>query len=120
MKFKIVENDMDKLLTFRILSENNMVEIGVYRTLFGWRVRAGFANEGVCYLDWCAGSNWKDVERLYSLCYAILSKRSEDKCCFDGLPGSSTIKPFYLDLDFLEKISKEAGYFELLSLSQIE
>ena len=51
MKFKIVENDMDKLLTFRILSENNMVEIGVYRTLFGWRVRAGFANEGVCYLE---------------------------------------------------------------------
>lgn len=116
MKFRIVEDDTDKLLIFRRLSENNLVEIGVHRVLFGYRVKAGFANEGFCYLDWCAGGNWKDVERLYSLCYAILSKRDENRNCFDELPGTSIIKPFYLDLDFVEKVSKEAGDFELIIL----
>ena len=104
-------------LRHRLVSENGLVEMGTYRVLFGWRVRAGFCGSSCCALDWCAGGNFTDAERLYSLCKAILEKRPEDRSCFDGLPPHSEIKPFFLDPAFMEIVSREAGEFELISLS---
>ena len=118
MELISVEDDEDKGLTYRKESKSGLIEIGVFRVMFGWRVRAGFVNSfGGCELDWCAGGNWNDVERLYSLCLAILSKRDENHECFKGIPLYSQIKPFYMDRSFLEIVSKEAGDFELLKLS---
>jgi hypothetical protein len=114
----ISADDFTNQLLFRQISENNLIEMGVYRVMFGWRVRAGFCGNFFCELDWCAGGNWKDVERLYSLCQAILLKREENDACFEGLPMFSNKKPFFNDLEFLEIVAKEAGEFTLISLDK--
>lgn len=96
-------------LIHRLESENGLVEMGVYRVMYGWRVRAGFSGYPCCELDWCAGSQWKNVEQLYSLCYAILTLREESRNCFEGLPTCSRTKPFYMDREFIVTVSALAG-----------
>lgn len=117
MIFKSAPDDPFNSLIHRLVSENELVEIAVYRVLYGWRVRAGFVGSPFVELDWCGGGNWKDVERLYSLCLAVLSKREEGLDCFKELPMCSSVKPFYLDLDFVKLVSEKAGDFELINLS---
>lgn len=104
-------------LFHRRLSENGLIHFGVYRVAYGFRVRAGFANDwcGVT-LDWCGGGDWKNVERLYSIVEGILSQRPENKCCFDGLPGSNAVKPFFLDQAFVETVIPLAGEVQLVKL----
>ena len=118
MKLNPASNDPDTMMSHRLVSKNGLVEMGVYRVMYGFRVRAGFVGDMGCVLDWCGGGNWKDVERLYSLCAAILSQKEESKNCFDGLPYWSTIKPFYNDEDFVRKVGEEAGEFTLISLDK--
>ena len=116
MKLIPTADDPDGQLFHRLVSENNLIEMGVYRVLYGWRVRAGFIGNGSYNLDWCGGGDWKDVERLYSLCFAVLSNRSESINCFKNLPPFSKIKPFHLDRDFVKVVSKEVGDFSLIIL----
>ena len=116
MQLKTTFDDPDTMLFHRLESENGLIEMGVYRVMYGHRVRAGFIGKMCCELDWCGGGNWKDVERLYSLCQAILLKREESKTCFDGLPSCSEIKPFFNDPKFVKVVFREAGDFKLVSL----
>ncbi len=97
-------------LTHCRASANRVAYVSVFRVMFGWRVRAGlFANVAGSELDWCGGGHWPDVERLYSLAAGILTQRIEDNRCFDGIPGVSTIKPFYRDMRFLQTVCALAG-----------
>jgi hypothetical protein len=118
MKLTPAEDDDRTMMTHRLISENQLIEMGVYRVAYGWRVRAGFVNAACCELDWCGGGIWKDVERLYSLCYAVLEKRNESRSAFLGLPSSSRVKPFYLDLEFVHLVGNLAGEFKLLELEK--
>jgi len=71
-----------------------------------------------CVLDWCGGGKWPDVERLYSLCFAILSNKAENRECFDDLPHYSTVKPFFLDHSFTKTVVEMASKnFELMTLA---
>jgi hypothetical protein len=107
-------------------SEGGGVHLGVYRVMYGFRVRAGYTGDLMgCTLDWCGGANWKDVERLYSLCLAILSQKEEpgekwrNAEVFRGIPPHSNVKPFYNDPDFVQKVCELAGSdFELLTLEK--
>ena len=118
MIFNTSPDDDEKGLTHRLLSEHGVVEIGIFRVMFGWRVRAGFAeNDTCCILDWCGGGNWENVERLYALARSILSSRPEDYHCFDGLPASSLRKPFYNDPSFVSRVFSLAGEFEVEHLA---
>lgn len=122
MKLEIAPDDLHSTMLFhRRVSENGLVEMGVYRVMFGWRVRAGFVGKMSCALDWCGGGNWTDVERLYSLCFSILSNKQENYQCFDDLPPISMIKPFYLDHDFVkivgEKAKCDSDEFKLFTLN---
>lgn len=119
MKFVKAPDDNEASLTNCMISENALVRIGVWRVAFGYRVRAGFlADRYGVTLDWCGGNNWKDVERLYSLAIACLSKMEENLDCFEKLPPHSNIKPFYNDLRFVKTVGELAGDFELISLEQ--
>lgn len=110
------------------VSEGGGVHIGIYRVMYGFRVRAGYTGDTLgCYCDWCGGANWEDVERLYSLCVAILSQREEPgdqwrgSSVFEGIPPVSSIKPFYLDKEFTERVTKLAGdKLEMISLVRPE
>ena len=103
-----------------LYSGNAVVFMGVYRVMYGWRVRAGFVRDinRFCILDWCGGGVWKDVERLYSICRAILLQAREDTDCFRGLPTVSLVKPFFRDMDFVRIVGQAAGDFELIELQQ--
>ena len=116
MKLQPAPLDPDSMLFHRLVSENGLVEMGVYRVMYGYRVRAGFVGDMGSVLDWCGGGNWKDVERLYSLCKAILEQQPETKSCFNDLPPNSMIKPFYKDVDFVRVVGEKAGEFSLVSL----
>lgn len=109
----------ENFLFNKLVSQNNLVEIGTYRVMFGYRVRAGFCNNSCVNLDWCAGDDWENIQRLYSIALSILSKRNEDKHCFEGLPMISKIKPFFLDNDFTSCIIELAGQdCELVNLER--
>ena len=112
------DDPYETMMTNRLVSEKGLVEMGVYRVLYGYRVKAGFVGDAGSVLDWCGGGNWKDVERLYSLCKAILERKSESKKCFKGLPPFSLVKPFYNDANFVKLVGEEAGDFSLVSLKQ--
>lgn len=116
MNLKPAPYDPITMLVHRLVSENELVEMGVYRVLYGFRVRAGFVGDAGPVLDWCGGGNWKDVERLYSICKAVLLQREESKSCFRDLPPWSMVKPFYKDPNFLETVMEKAGDFSLISL----
>jgi hypothetical protein len=118
MKFVKVPDNEEWFTTNNMVSEKGTVEIGVWKVLFGFRVRAWFRGAGGAALDWCAGGDWKNVERLYSIALAILSKREENEICFEGLPSCSKIKPFFHDADFIEMVTREAGDFELIKLDK--
>jgi len=101
------------------ISEGGVVHLGVYRVMYGFRVRAGrVADRWGCTLDWCGGANWQDVERLYSLCLGILSQRDEANFSFERIPTVSKVKPFYLDEYFVKTVSDLAGGFELITLEK--
>ena len=119
MKFSPIPDDPEVTGQFhRLESENGVISLGVYRVMFGFRVRVGrSADKMGCTLDWCGGGDWKDVERLYSLAVAILSQREESPECFEGLPTVSKVKPFHLDSDFTETLIAAAGpSFEMIKL----
>lgn len=109
MNLHSIPNDVENELYHMMLSENESIFMGVYRVAFGFRVRSGFYNKPWCELDWCAGSDWNNVQRLYSILFAILAQREESTDCFKNLPGHSRVKPFYNDLEFTQFVLKEAG-----------
>lgn len=71
-------------------------------------------------LDWCAGANWEDVERLYSICRSILIRRDEHRDCFQGIPRYSKVKPFFMDREFTEHVLNLAGDIEPIQLDPIK
>ena len=111
MRFSETTDDLLQSGIFsRKISENGLVHFGVYQVLYGYRIRAGLTSDkcGV-NLDWCAGSEWSNVEHLYSIVQSILEKKEETVDCFDDLPSTSKIKPFNLDKPFCEYILNKAG-----------
>lgn len=114
------EDDNQGYLFHRQVSLNGLVEISVYPVMFGFRVRCGFVGEEACELDWCAGNKWDDVQRLYSIALAILSKRTENTSCFENIPRISNVKPFFLDEDFTKTVITQAGELDLVTLQPIQ
>ena len=93
-------------LFLRRVDSTGLVEFGVYRVIFGYRVRAGFVGEMSVVLDWCAGSEIAVLAMLYALCQTILESREANRSCFEGVPSVSRVKPFFNDPDFTEKLTK--------------
>lgn len=105
--------------THRRLSENGLISLGVYQVLYGFRVRSGFEGCKWFVLDWCAGGDWDQVQRLYSIAYSILVQREENKHAFYGLPIHSEIKPFFMDIAFTETIIEAMnGNFQMIELEK--
>ena len=109
MRLKSAPPDLRNQMFHRRESDGRLVEVGVHPVLHGYRVRAGFVGSFGLNLDWCAGSDWSEVQRLYALAVACLEQREENMCCFDGLPGASRTKPYFKDAWFVEKIVEAAG-----------
>lgn len=85
--------DTNGYLTHRMTS--GRVEIGVYRVIFGYRVRAGYIGSGIYHLDYCCGADQEWVRRVYNIVLTVLSARDEAGA-FAGFP-EQTIKPMDKD-----------------------
>lgn len=102
LEFKEADDDNVSKFYQRLVSSDGNIEMGIYPTIFGYRVRAGYVGNGIYELDWCGGDDQKQVELLYSIMKNIL----EHKGGFSGVPSASVIKPFYNDEDFVNKINE--------------
>lgn len=115
--------DQDGILYQVLRSENNLIEMGIWPTIFGYRIHAGFVGAVLYRLDWCGGSEQWHIEWLYTHCKAILEKRPEDGKAFDGIPSESAVKPYMLDNAFVGEVDVLADYpeeyVELPPLSKI-
>lgn len=99
-------------LTYRhkaLLHTGEVVEIGVWRVLFGLRVRAGYVGAGSCNIDWCCGASPTTLNYIYKLLMNILTARMEEKISpgqfFQGIASVSAIKPVNLDQAFMAHIT---------------
>ena len=106
MKFHYVPDVPEEMLTNCLESETGLVQICIWRVMFGYRVRAGFRNAGFYWLDWCAGHDMGHVESLHKICVQILESRPEDRDCFRGIPRVSSVKPYFNDPEFLREIAQ--------------
>lgn len=88
----------------RLVSDCGRIEIGVYRVMYGFRVRAGYVGEGSVAIDWCAGADLVMLRYLFNAAVLILSQRDGGMGCFNGIPGSSAIKPFFKDEHFMQRL----------------
>lgn len=105
MKLLAAPDDETNGITQRLVSESGVVWMGVYRVLYGWRVRAGLVRDRWgCSLDWCCGDELDELIILYYLLKMILSARPEDEDCFAGLPPHSDPKTFYRDPAFVAAV----------------
>jgi len=82
------------------------IEIGVWPVLFGYRVRAGFEGRMSYEVDWCAGQSYICLNGLYWTLRDILASRQHAPNPFAGIPGTSLVKPVFLDLQFQSQLQK--------------
>jgi len=120
MIFTEADDDEYNQLTHRRVSMCGRVEIGVYRVLYGYRIRAGFVGCPACELDWCAGDDWLEVQVLYSICLGILAQRPNAEECFDHIPRSSAVKPYFRDARFVSRLRELLPVVEPIKLDRDE
>lgn len=101
MKFIKSDDQEEKNMFQRIVSEDGTIEIGIHPVMFGFRVVGGYTKAQWYEIDWCGGADQTQVELLYSIAKNIL----EHKGTFDGLPNCSRIKPFYNDTEFVDYVN---------------
>lgn len=120
MKFKAAPDNTESCIYCRMLSENNVVEIGIYPVMYGYRVRAGFVSDPVwSMIDYCGGNDQVNVEILYGAVLKLLENRTEQNP-FIGLHANNRIKPFYRDEQFMKWLFNEADSFRLKCLPPLE
>lgn len=108
MKLMPAPDDNDSMVYCRLVSEDGKIEMGIYPTIYGFRIRAGKVGSMFYYLDWCCGARQNDVEMVYAVMKRILESREADKA-FEGLRGHSDIKPLMLDPDFFGWMMQEVS-----------
>ena len=101
MKFVKADDQEEKSMFQRIVSEDGTIEIGIHPVMFGFRVVGGYTKSQWYEIDWCGGSDQSQVELLYSIAKNIL----ENKGTFEGLPNCSRVKPFYNDREFVDCVN---------------
>lgn len=110
MKFHLLDADLDPTTDcFNITrSEGGLVEVGVHRVIYGYRVQAWYHHHRGQFVDlnWCAGAEWGHVEYLYSLMLFCLSGIDEHEArCLRVLPPANNVKPYFKDIDFFFRLS---------------
>ena len=86
-----------------MVSEDNKVWVGIYRVMFGYRVRAGYMSTLTEYAecDWCCGASRVCLMVTYNLMQFLLDDLGYAP---NDLPSSSRIKPWPLDEEFAKKL----------------
>ncbi len=97
----------------------DIIEIGIYPVIYGYRVRAGVIGDGYVYLDYCAGADQKQVENIYSMVETIInsrmnmmkpdmSKNEKSGFIFKVFPKQNR-KPMFNDPECFVELAKLSG-----------
>lgn len=101
--FKSVPDNNEHGITHRYLFNNN-IEIGKYRVMFGYRLRAGDVDSDCCDLDICCGAEEHHYKEMEHKIMTIMASQPEDP--FKGIPSFSKVKPYFNDEEFCNIINK--------------
>ncbi len=83
------------------------IELGKYKVMFGYRLRAGFIGNQWYELDICCGAQTKLYDDLFhKVCTIIQWNIEEAHGPFRGIPSMSRIKPYDKDDEFLDVIDE--------------
>lgn len=77
--------------------------VAICKMMFGYRARAGWTGQLMYEVDWCMGAvdpTGQLAEVVIEHLGAMIVKNSG----FNGIPRHSTIKPLFLDLEFMASI----------------
>ena len=90
----------------------NGAEIGKYRVMFGYRLRAGWVGNEWYELDICCGAVKKTYDDLFTKVKAIMEwNHAKGRNVFASIPPMSQIKPYDKDDEFLDTL--EALYLKV-------
>lgn len=82
------------------------IEVGKFRVMFGWRLRAGFIGNDTVELDICCGDKAEAYDdMLKKVCAIIKYNVDKSKDPFYGIPSNSKIKPYFNDEAFCKQIN---------------
>lgn len=100
MSFK---KDKDSEYLLNRLTFNDL-ELGIYRVIYGYRVRVGYIGEMSYNLDFCGGANIDMINLLYNGVKTIIEGqiRENKNVDFKEFPYQR-VKPFYKDMNFLKE-----------------
>lgn len=93
------EDDKENELMDRYVSEDMKLEMGIFKVLFGWRVRVGKVGDFMYSIDWCCGNKLA----LVIFTHGLVKRLIEDDY-LNLLPGFSMVKPWPKDPNFVEKL----------------
>jgi hypothetical protein len=103
----------------RCVSENNLIEFGVYPVIYGMRINISIVGSMCIERSYCAGANQRWVEMVYSLVKNILENNPEELSTIDLFPTQQT-KPMLNDMECLVKLySLVTEPFELITLPSV-
>lgn len=94
MEFKLVEPN--ECYVYR--KESERWELGIYRVIFGYRVRANIKDDMWCPVDYCAADNTSFLIQLFAVMEIIMSQLPEDtdaSWLFRALPKYEKRPIFY-------------------------
>ncbi len=92
------------------------LEIGIFPTIFGYRIRVGYINDQVYMLDYCAGANQKHVEEIYSRVLHIL--RYQETIDLSVFPYFK-VKPIHNDKECIDKLRELSQGAEMLTIPDV-
>ena len=108
MKFVKAKDNED--LFFRHVSDDGKLEIGIWRVLFGFRIRCGFVGEGYCCLEYCCGDSEDLVAKMFhTLKVAVEKVNPQTPVDFDEAFPVQSKKPIFLDPECFKAIVVLAG-----------
>lgn len=103
----LIKAEENELLD-RYVSDDMQIEIGIYKVLFGWRVRVGKIGDYMYSIDWCCG----DKLALVIFTHGLVKRLIEENY-LNLLPGFSMVKPWTKDPDFILKIKPYCKELEI-------
>lgn len=96
------EEILDRLYGYRD------IKVGRARVIYGYRLRAGYIDDGTWYdLDICCGDKDEVYNEMFEKVCTIVKYNFEHELPpFSGIPSHSHIKPYPKDPQFCETIDK--------------
>lgn len=104
---KFIKVEDDKYLSNRheIIINGRRFEVGIWKVIFGFRIRGGYVNSGMITFDWCCGANPAVIQATQKVLMDLIERGTD----FQIMPKYSDIKPWPNDLEFAKKVDELYG-----------